>query len=1245
MTFVNLKNTTEFSITESINTVDELVEKAVSYGMPALAIADKNGLFGAIKFYKAAKSAGLKPILGINAEIESASLKDSDGNPLIYNLTLIAKNQNGYKKLIELNTRAYVENRGAGSDNSANMKEEWLSELIESNESNIVILSGGQKGLIGKLIANEDFDTAYAAAEEMGAAFGQDFYIELERNGSDFETLYMEHAVAMCQKFDLQPVAVHQSFFINQEDFLAHETRYCVSAKETLYDINREKHFNKEMYFKSPEQISELFSDLPVAIENTEIIARKCNIELKLDEPELPVFPTPNGMSVNDYFRHVSREGLNQRMLVNFPDPAERAAKMEEYSTRLEWELDIIEGMKFPGYFLIVYDFINYAKSKGIPVGAGRGSGAGSLVAYSMNITNLDPLPYGLLFERFLNPERVSMPDFDIDFCQARRGEVYEYIRHKYGESSVSQIGTFGTMAAKAAIRDVGRALGHNYNYIDNIAKNINIAPNKPINLRTYIFGNEAKEIPPNDVLLNLYNSDREVKKLIDISLRLEGTTKQLGTHAAGVVISPTVISDYAPMYTPEKYASPATQFDKYDVEIAGLVKFDLLGLRNLTIIDEAVFLANKKLSTLAQREGVEPKLLNIDFVDIKDSAVYEDIYAKGNTGSIFQFEGKGMTRILMKAVPTCLEDLIAINALYRPGPMDIIPAWLEAKNQPEDQRPYPHPKLREVLKETYSFMIYQEQVMQAARIMAGYSLGGADMLRRAMGKKDVKKMAEERAKFIDGCAEHSGVEADKAGELFDLIEKFAGYGFNKSHAAAYSYLSYQTAYLKQYYKTEFFTATLNSYTAPLDHERVYTILEDMKKNKVKILPPDINSSFPKFSIEADGVIRFGFNAIKSTTTSVIEKLVEEREKNGPYVSFIDVFERNKGTLNKPTALALIRSGAFDCFNTNRAQLVASRDTFLDYTKKLKKKEDQESDIGVLGDLTDLLGIDPAPAKKKRKSKPIEIVVPELIETEEWDQLTKANAEKTAFGYYLTINPYRTHYLKLLGGFEASTPLAEVKNQFIEEGTQYFLVGGLVEEVFQFKGKNMGRIKLNDGSSSFDITVFESDWVANKQNLKTNRFLSMKMRLQERMNPSSGELEINATAMSVHTFEDIYTRTINNLFVGIEKDDTLIEKFNELCGKHAGSLEDQDPVAVLCLPNDTNGRKNQRHSQYYLKVSDAIIKEFKENFGDNNVIPTFKKELDNIVFPVINKGNGNKKFNNYSKPNSNNNNRRRGFSV
>lgn len=1242
MTFVNLKNTTEFSITESINKVDELVGKAADYGMPALAIADKNGLFGAIKFYKAAKNAGVKPILGINASIESSSLKDSNGAPLIYNLTLLAKNQNGYKKLIELNTRAYVENRGEGSNNSANMKEEWLIELIEGDESNIVILSGGQKGLIGQLIANNDLETAYAAAEEMGEAFGSDFYIELERNGSSFETEYMEHAVAMCAKFNLQPVAVHQNFFINQEDFLAHETRYCVSSKEILYDINREQKFNKEMYFKSPAEIEELFSDLPVAIENTEIIARKCNIDLKLDEPELPVFPTPNGMSVNDYFRHVAREGLEQRMITNFPNAKERAEKMPEYSKRLEWELDIIEGMKFPGYFLIVYDFINYAKSKDIPVGPGRGSGAGSLVAYSMKITDLDPLPYNLLFERFLNPERVSMPDFDIDFCQSRRGEVYEYVRHKYGEAAVSQIGTFGTMAAKAAIRDVGRALGHNYNYIDNIAKNINIAPNKPVDLGTYIFGNESKEIQPNETLLNLYNTDREVKKLIDISLRLEGTTKQVGTHAAGVVIAPTLISDYAPMYTPEKYASPSTQFDKYDVETAGLVKFDFLGLRNLTIIKEAVDLANKKISILAQREGVEPKLLNIDRIDIKNDDVYQDIYAKGNTGSIFQFEGKGMTRILMKANPTCLEDLIAINALYRPGPMDIIPAWLEAKNQPEEQRPYPHPKLREVLKETYSFMIYQEQVMQAARIMAGYSLGGADMLRRAMGKKDVKKMAEERAKFIDGCAEHSGVAADKAGELFDLIEKFAGYGFNKSHAAAYSYLSYQTAYLKQYYKTEFFTATLNSYTEPLDHERIYTILEDMKKNQVKILPPDINSSFPKFSIEDEGVVRFGFNAIKSTTTAVIEKLVEEREKNGPYVSFIDVFERNKGSLNKPTALALIRSGAFDSFEPNRAKLVASRDIFLDYTKKLKKKEDNESDIGVLGDLTDLLGIEAAPVKKKRKSKPIEIVVPELVDTPDWDQLTKANAEKTAFGYYLTINPYRTHYLKLLGGFEASTPLAEIKGQFIDEGTQYFLVGGLIEEIFQFKGKNMGRIKLNDGSSSFDITIFENDWVANKQNLKTNRFLSMKIRLQERMNPSSGELEISAAAMSVHSFEDIYTRTINNLFVGIENDDSLIDKFNELCGKHAGSVEDQDPIAVLCLPNEINGRKNKRHSQYYLKVSDAIIKEFKESFGDNNVIPTFKKELDNIVFPVINKGNGNKKFNNYSQPN---NNRRRGFSA
>lgn len=1241
MTFVNLKNTTEFSITESISTVDELVSKAVEYGMPALALTDKNGMFGAIKFYKAARNAGIKPILGINAAIESSSLKDIKGKPLVYNLTLLAKNQEGYKKLIELNTRAYVENRSSTDADSANIKEEWLSELLEDGQRNIVVLSGGQKGLIGYLIGEQEYELAYTAANEMGKAFGDDFYIELERNGSENETEYMEHAVAICQQYNLQPVAVHQNFFINKEDFLAHEARYCVSAKEILYDINRERRFNKEMYFKSVEEMNELFSDLPVALENTEIIARKCNIYLKLDEPELPNFPTPEGMTVNQYFRHIAREGLQQRMIANYPDEKERAEKMPDYTKRLEWELDIIEGMKFPGYFLIVYDFINYAKSKDIPVGPGRGSGAGSLVAYSMRITDLDPLPYNLLFERFLNPERVSMPDFDIDFCQSRRGEVYEYVRHKYGEAAVSQIGTFGTMAAKAAIRDVGRALGHNYNYIDNIAKNINIPPNKQISLRDYIFGNEKHEIPANEVLLNLYNTDRDVKKLMDIALRLEGTTKQVGTHAAGVVIAPSVIADYAPMYTPEKYASPSTQFDKYDVETAGLVKFDFLGLRNLTIIKEAVDLANKKLTAIAKKEGVEPKRLDIARIDIKDTKVYEEIYAKGNTGSIFQFEGKGMTKVLMKANPTCLEDLIAINALYRPGPMDIIPAWLEAKNQPEEQRPYPHPKLREVLKETYSFMIYQEQVMQAAQIIAGYSLGGADMLRRAMGKKDVKKMAEERAKFVEGAAKN-GVDKDKATELFDLIEKFAGYGFNKSHAAAYSYLSYQTAYLKQYYKTEFFTATLNSYTSPLDHEKLYSILEDMKKNKVQILPPDINASFPNFSIEDEGVIRFGFNAIKSTTSAVIEKLVEEREKNGPYTSFRDVFERNKGSLNKPTALALIKAGAFDCFDTNRARLVASRDLFLDYTKKLKKKEEQESEVSVLGDLSDLLGIE-EPVKKKstRKKKPIEIIVPELVDAPEWDNLTLANGEKSAFGYFLTVNPYRSHYLKLLGGFETATPLAELKTQHEEEGKQYFLIGGLVEEVFQFRGKDMGRIKLNDGSHSFDITVFENEWKANKQDFKVNKFLSMRIRLQERMNTKSGEFELSATAQSIHNFEDIRNRTTNNLFIGSENDEALIGKFVELCQKHAGSLEDNDPVAVLCLPNAETGRKNFRHSQYFIKMSEAAVNDFKAAFGDSNVIPTFKKDLDNIVFPVVNKGNGNRNRSNYSKPT----NKRRGFSV
>lgn len=1001
MTYASLKNSTEYSITESSNKISNLIEKAKAQNIPAIAITDKNSLHGSIKFYKEAVAAGVKPIIGMNAIIESSSLLSANV-PLKHTLTLLAKNNKGYKEIIKLNSRAYTDNLHIKKDTPVYIKEDWLKEVEPDN--GIIVLSGGESGLIGQLILQGNMHAAKEVATQMSKLFGEDFYIELERLGTETESTYIDGAIEICQELNIAPVATNHSFFLNQDNYFGNEVRHCISHKQKIYDLSRVSKYTKEMYLKNPNEFHETFSDIQEAINNTLAIAQKCNLEIELDKPMLPNYPTPNGISVGEHFANISRKGLNARLQEIFPDPAIRESKRKEYESRLEWEIKTIQDMDFPGYFLIVYDFINYSRSQDIPVGPGRGSGAGSLVAYSLRITDIDPLPYNLLFERFLNPERVSMPDFDIDFCQSRRGEVYEYIKHRYGEEAVCQIGTFGTMGAKGAIKDVGRALGYNINYVNGITSLINISTAAPIPLKDYVFGNPNKDIPAHPELSNLYEYDGDLKKLIDLSCELEGTVRQLGTHAAGVVISPTTINDFSPVFKTEKVESPISQFDKNDIESSGLVKFDLLGLANLTIIKEAEDLINHRINIESKERKTSIQEFSIDKINISDLNVYQHIYASGNTGSIFQFESKGMVGVLRKAEPTKLEDLIAINALYRPGPMDIIPQWLEMKKLPEEQRTYPHPMLRGILSETYTFMVYQEQVMQTAQIIAGYSLGGADMLRRAMGKKDHKKMAQEREKFVQGAAKNNVNEQD-ANTIFDTMEKFAGYGFNKSHAAAYSYLSYQTAYLKYYYPTEFFTATLNNYIKGSKNEdstaKLYQTYSDARKNGIEILPIDINESELYFSTKQLKKIRLGFGALKGAASNILTNLVEERNENGPYTSFRDVVERNRASMNKVTFLAMIRAGAFDSLNPNRSQLAASRDAFFTYAKKLKTKDDEENPISLLGNPDSLFGR--ATRVNTSTTSPLIPLLAEdvtLATDEDSSTLTKAEKSKISKGLW-----------------------------------------------------------------------------------------------------------------------------------------------------------------------------------------------------------------------------------------------------
>lgn len=1220
MDFVHLKAQTEFSITQSSNRIDDLVKKVAKDNMGAVGIADKNGFFGAINFYSAARKKGVKPIIGLDATI-----LQEDGNT--YQLTLIAKNNKGYKCLIELNSKGFTENR---SQDSVSIKEEWLSELSE-----VIVLSGAKGGLIGQYLLKDDSIAAKETAQQMKDFFGDDFYIELQRDGSKEEDKYMEGAVQICSELNIAPVATHPALFAEPDDFVAHEARYCIAHKQPLFSMKRERPFNKEMYLKTKEEMIELFSDLPEALDNSVTISKKCNVTLDLNQPKLPVFPTPNGESIEEFFSNFAQQGLEERLIENFPDTEERESKRKEYEERLNWEINTIKNMGFPGYFLIVADFINWAKENDIPVGPGRGSGAGSLVAYAMKITDLDPIPYNLYFERFLNPERVSMPDFDIDFCQDRREEVIDYVRQKYGENSVCQIGTFGTMAAKAVIRDVGRTLGYPYDFVDTLAKMINIKPNHPMSLQQFIFGDEDKGILADEGLLNKYNNEMDVKKLIDIALKLEGLTRQIGKGAAGVVISPTLLTDFTPLYTTEPNGIAQTQFDKNDVETAGLVKFDFLGLTNLTIIKEAVDLINKTKSA----NNEETFLLNK--IPLNDETVYKNIFWNGNTVGVFQFESKGMTSTLQKAKPQVLEDLMAVTAIYRPGPMEIIGQWFESRALPEEQRPYPHELLRETLKETSGFMIYQEQVMKCAQVIAGYSLGGADMLRRAMGKKKPEEMAKQRKIFVDGAFKNN-IGEEKANEIFNLMEKFAGYGFNKSHAAAYAYISYQTAYIKTYYPQEFYTANMNAQKD--DTDKLAILIEDAKKNKLEVLAPHINLSYKDFSItETDG-IRYGLEALKGVGAKVVDAIVYERESNGPFLDFYDFLERvgkrttkgdYKGAFNKRVIEALINSGALDCLNDNRAQLKESLPEALDYMKKYKERTTEE--ISVLGD--SLFDEDDVPVvvkpKKKRERAPL--VRPNLLDAEEWNELDRAKNEKKVLGFFFTSNPFETYYSKHLGGFPTALSLAKLNSFEPDDETNYttqvesigeaeivkedlpseVFVGGIVEDIIWWKSKKGATVTISDGSSTTSVMMFADFLNDNKDWLKNDAFVSLRLKVQTNYDQLEDKEVLKLSVLQAFNFEQTKKLTTNKIFVGSENNPDLLNSFDKICNDYVGNQEDNDPVIVLCIDDQKTGRKTKQVKHSFIKPEPKLLEDLMKTFGEQWVRVLYKKDVDNVVFPAL----------------------------
>ena len=1077
--FVHLRLHTEFSVVDGTNRIDDIAQAAVADGQPALAITDLSNLFGAIKFYKRARAKGTKPLIGAEIFLEGM------GGDLtaLSRIVLLVQNKQGYLNLSELIARGYTQNI---VKNQATIKLEWLQELNEG----LIALSGAQAGPIGQALVQGDASRAHELALQLGGVFPHRFYIELQRAGRADDEAHVVAAVQLAARIKLPVVATHPVQFTTPDDFEAHEARVCIADGEILGNAKRVRRFTRDQYFKSSAEMQALFADVPSALANTLEIAKRCNLTLVLGKPQLPEFPTPlvNGehMTPDDYFRYASHEGLKERMAHLYPDEAVRAAEMPRYVERLEFEIGTILKMGFPGYFLIVGDFINWAKSHGCPVGPGRGSGAGSLVAYVMKITDLDPLRYNLLFERFLNPERVSMPDFDIDFCQTNRNLVIDYVKDKYGKDAVSQIVTFGTMAARAAVRDVGRVLDMSYTFCDGISK---LIPNKPgvsvsLQLPPADRKKDDKTVYATDepILAEREAKEEDVRTLLELARKLEGMTRNVGMHAGGVLIAPGKLTDFCPLYQQPGSDSAVSQYDKNDVEAIGLVKFDFLGLATLTILEIA------REFIMQRHPGQE----NFAFEDLPldDAKVYR-LFSEGKTEAVFQFESRGMQGMLKDAKPTRLEDLIALNALYRPGPMDLIPSFVARKHGREVVE-YPHPLVANMLSETYGIMVYQEQVMQTAQILGGYSLGGADMLRRAMGKKDADEMAKHRQIFRDGAAKNDINEA-KADEIFDLMEKFAGYGFNKSHAAAYSLLAYHTAWLKVHYTAEFFCANMTVEMDDTDKLRV--LFEDAEKMGLTFEPPNINRGNYRFEPISNKQIRYGLGAIKGTGQQAIEAIVAAREgkgptsEEGPFTSLFDFCRRvDRSRLNKRCVEALIKAGAFDTLQLNRASLVDSIERAFAFATASQANADQ---VG----LFDMGGEDDHGSSTQE---------PELVQAMPWGVKEQLVQEKTAVGFYLSGHLFDAVTLEV-------RRFAKRQLDELLDTREPQLLAGIVTDFRVINGQRgkLALFKLDDKSAVIEARADEALINAHKNLLKDDELIIVMGKVQP--DRFSGGMQLTVT--------------------------------------------------------------------------------------------------------------------------------------
>jgi DNA polymerase-3 subunit alpha len=1029
--FVHLRLHTEYSLLDGIVRVPELMAAVSAAGMPAVALTDQSNLFAMVKFYKEALSAGVKPLIGVDAWIREA------GERAASRIVFLCQDLVGYRHLTQLVTRSFLQGQQRGAPM---LERSWLQRDVLQG---LIVLSGGAEGDVGQSLVRGRDDEASRRLAAWQSLCGDRFYLEVQRTGRAGEDAHAEAVMELAREQGVAAVATNDVRFLTRAEFEAHEARVCIHDGALLADPSRARRYSEEQYLKSPAEMAELFADAPELLENTVEVAKRCSLQIRLGASMLPAYPVPAGSDTEGFLRAEAARGLGRRLAAGAGTDAGASAAATDgrtvaYAARLELELGVICSMGFAGYFLIVADFIRWARDNGVPVGPGRGSGAGSLVAYVLGITDLDPIEHDLLFERFLNPERVSMPDFDVDFCMEGRDRVIEYVANKYGRERVSQIITYGTLAAKAVVRDVGRVLGHNYGYVDKIAKLI------PFEIGITL----DKALEQEEELKRLYEADSDIRELIDLARTLEGLARNAGTHAGGVVIAPSVLTDFTPLYCEEGSTTPVTQFDKDDVEAAGLVKFDFLGLRTLTIIDWAVRDINRSRTAA----GEEPLVMNA--LPMDDAATYQ-LLKSCRTTAVFQLESRGMKDLIRRLQPDRFGDIVALVALFRPGPLQsgMVEDFIARKHDTSGATiDYLHPDLKPVLEATYGVILYQEQVMQIAQILAGYTLGGADLLRRAMGKKKAEEMAKQRSVFVSGAVAR-GVREAQATHIFDLMEKFAGYGFNKSHSAAYAVLSYQTAWLKAHYPAAFMAAVLSSDMDKTD--KVVTLIDECAGMGLTVLPPDVNESVYAFHVSGPMSIRYGMGAIKGVGASAVEAIIEERTRNGAYASLPDLCRRiDLARVNRRVFDALIRSGSLDRIGPNRATLTAE----LDRAMHLGEQNSRAMSVGQV----DLFGLSAAQDDA----------------VADWTEAQRLAGERETLGLFLSGHPITPYEPDLK--FLVSARLADVGGpkpaSSIDGGRTWSAgkpatVAGLVLEIR--RRPNRVTLILDDRSARLEVSLYE----------------------------------------------------------------------------------------------------------------------------------------------------------------------------